>query len=160
MITDVTAVVLAGGKSSRMGQNKALLSYQGKPLIENVIEKLTSIFSRVVLSVHQPDAFVQLGLPRVVDRHPETGPMGGIASVLESGEKNIFCMACDMPFLNAPLIQYICSFRTVDAVIPVWKDRPEVLHALYSASLLPTFQSYLIQKDYKIIDAIEESRWL
>lgn len=158
MITNATAVLLAGGKSSRMGQNKALLSFQDRPLIESVIQKLTGIFSRVVLSVNQPDAFPQFSLPRIVDHYLEIGPMGGIASVLESGEKNIFCVACDMPFLNAALIEYICRLEKYDAVIPVWRDKPEVLHARYSCSLLPAFQFCLKEKLYKITDAVEESQ--
>ncbi len=158
VITSVTAVLLAGGKSSRMGQNKALLPFQDRPLIENVIQTLSGIFSRVVLSIHEADAFPQFSLPRIVDQYPETGPMGGIASVLESGEKNIFCVACDMPFLNTPLIEYICSLEKYDAVIPVWQEKPEVLHARYSCSLLPAFQFCLREKLYKITEAVEESQ--
>jgi molybdopterin-guanine dinucleotide biosynthesis protein A len=158
MIDNITGVVLAGGKSSRMGQNKALLPFHDKPLIEIVAEKLASIFSRVVLSVSDPNAFPHIGLPRIVDRYPERGPMGGITSVLESGEKNTFCVACDMPFLNTALIERICTFAKSDAVVPVWHDRPEVLHALYSASLEPTFRLCLTHGLYKIIDAIEESQ--
>jgi molybdopterin-guanine dinucleotide biosynthesis protein A len=157
MITNVTGVVLAGGKSSRMGQNKAMLVYDNKPLIETVVERLSGIFSKVVLSVNDPLAFPQLNLPHVADVYPNTGPLGAIASVLETGESRIFAVACDMPFLNPRLIQFLCSLETHDAVIPVWGEKPEALHAVYSAALLPTFQFWLNHGRYKIIDAIEES---
>lgn len=158
MIDNITGVILAGGKSSRMGQNKALLPFQDKALIENVAEKLKGIFSRVILSVNSPDAFSYLHLARVMDRYPETGPMGAIASVLESGEKRVFCVACDMPFLNESLIEFICSYDDADAVIPMWQDRPEVLHALYSRPLLPFFQESLSKSRYKLTDALDKSR--
>jgi len=157
MITNVTGVILAGGKSSRMGQNKALLHYENKPLIEHAVEKLSGIFSRVVLSVNDPEAFPQFDLPHVTDQYPETGPLGAIASVLETGERRIFAAACDMPFLNPHLIEFICSLEKNDAVVPVWGEKPEVLHAVYSAALLPTFQFWLKHGRYRIIDAIEES---
>ena len=84
--------------------------------------------------------------------------MGAIASVLESGEKRVFCVACDMPFLNESLIEYICSAAMDDAVIPMWHDRPEVLHALYSDSLLPLFQESLSTGRYKLTDSLDKSR--
>jgi molybdopterin-guanine dinucleotide biosynthesis protein A len=158
MIDNITGVILAGGKSSRMGQNKALLPFQEKTLIETVAEKLKRIFSRVILSVNSPDAFSDLHLAIVVDHYPETGPMGAIASVLESGEKRVFCVACDMPFLNESLIEFICSAVVDDAVIPMWRDRPEVFHALYSDSLLPLFQQSLSTGRYKLTDALDKSR--
>jgi molybdopterin-guanine dinucleotide biosynthesis protein A len=157
MITNVTGVILAGGKSSRMGQNKALLLFDNKPLIQNVVERLSCIFSKVVLSVNDPAIFPQFDIPHVADQYPETGPMGAIASVLQTGEHRIFAVACDMPFLNARLIEFICSLEQHEAVIPVWGEKPEVLHAVYSAALLPTFQFWLKHGRYKIIDAIEES---
>ncbi len=160
MITKVTGVILAGGKSTRMGQNKALLPYRGRVLIESVIEIMTSVFSRVVLSVHRPDAYPQFQLPRIVDRYTEIGPMGGITSALESGESRIFCVGCDMPFLNASLIQNLCNFDSFDAVIPVWQDRPQVLHALYSQSLLSSFQTNIAAGRYRITDALENTHFL
>ena len=160
MIQQVTGVILAGGKSTRVGQNKALLPYRGRSLIESVIETMASVFSRVVLSVHQPDSYPQLQLPEIVDRYPEIGPMGGITSVLESGESRIFCVGCDMPFLNADLIQHLCSFDSFDAVIPVWQDRPQVLHALYSQSLLSSFQESITANRYRITDALENRQVL
>lgn len=154
MIHSVTGVVLAGGKSSRMGRNKALLPYQGSTLIECVIERMRSVFQNVILSVNEPGAYPNLPLLEVVDRFPETGPMGAIASVLSSGENRIFCAACDMPFLNAQLMEYLCSFSDCDAVIPVWHGRVESIHALYSSAMLPDFERLLDEGRYKIADAL------
>jgi molybdopterin-guanine dinucleotide biosynthesis protein A len=158
MIDSVTAVILAGGKSTRMGQNKALLLFDGKPLIEQIRELLTKIFSKIVLSTASKDSFPQLELPEVVDRYPETGPLGGITTVLESGLSPIFCVACDMPFLTPKLIEYQCGITACcDAVIPVWNNHPQVLHGLYSKNLLSAFHHGLNAQQYKITDWLEEA---
>jgi len=157
MIDSITAVILAGGKSSRMGRNKALLPIEGKPLIEHIQKRLSEIFSQIVISTATANAFPQLQLPEVVDRYAETGPLGGITSVLESGLSPIFCVACDMPFLNRELIEFQCSILDRDAVIPVWDGRPEVLHSVYRATLLPAFQHGIKESLYKISDSLEES---
>ena len=80
--------------------------------------------------------------------------MGGIASILEGGENRIFCVACDMPFLNPKLVEFVCSFEDCDAVVPVWHGRMESLHALYSRALLPSFQELLLQGRFKIADGL------
>lgn len=154
MITAVTGVVLAGGKSSRMGRNKALLPFEDGTLLGKVIERMQSLFSRVILSVQQADAHPDMGLPQVPDRYAETGPMGAITSILESGEQRIFCVACDMPFLNPTLIKFLCGFPDCDAVLPVWHGRVESLHALYSNALLPEFQRLLAEGRFKVADAL------
>jgi molybdopterin-guanine dinucleotide biosynthesis protein A len=157
MIESITAVILAGGKSSRMGANKALLPINGVPLIELIHKRLSVIFSKIILSTASSNSFVELGLTEIVDRYPETGPLGAITSVLESGESKIFCVACDMPFLNLELIQYQCKFEDCDAVVPVWHDRPEVLHSLYDRNLLPEFQKGLKEMRLKVSDSFRDA---
>ncbi len=158
MIDSITAVILAGGKSSRMGQNKALLPIEGKTLIERIGEILSAIFSKIVLSTASQNAYPQLQLPEVVDRYPQTGPLGGITSVLESGLPEIFCVGCDMPFLNQNLIEYQCSIaHCCDAVIPVWNNHPQVLHGLYRKNLLPAFLNGISEEHHKITDWLEEA---
>ncbi len=157
MIDSVTAVILAGGKSSRMGSNKAFLPLEGVPLIERVRLTLAEIFSHIILSTASPNTYEEIALNEVVDRYPETGPLGGITSVLETGEKRIFCVACDMPFLNRDLIEYQCSVTDCDAVVPIWKGRPEVLHAVYDRNLLNEFQKSLNEMRFKISDSFRDS---
>jgi molybdopterin-guanine dinucleotide biosynthesis protein A len=151
----ITGVVLAGGKSTRMGRDKALLPYQGKHLIDAPIEKLQLIFSSVVLSVRNSADFADYSLPKIEDRYPEIGPIGGITSVLQSGVKRAFFVACDMPFLNEELIEFLCGFDDADSVIPVWKGRPEVLHSIYSEAVIPHLEEAISKKRYKITDALK-----
>ncbi|HET6266255.1 MAG TPA: molybdenum cofactor guanylyltransferase [Acidobacteriota bacterium] len=155
----ITGLILAGGKSRRMGRDKARLPWppgSETRLIDSVIGKMSGVFDRLVLSVQSEDAFPEINLPKVVDRYPETGPLGGIASAFESGETAFFCVACDMPFLNPELIRFLCGFQDCDAVVPVWHGRIESLHAFYSATLLPQFQRALGQGRFRITESFGE----
>ncbi|PWT88016.1 MAG: molybdenum cofactor guanylyltransferase [Acidobacteria bacterium] len=157
MISDITGVILAGGKSSRMGRNKALLPFRGRPLIETIRDTMSSIFNKVVISVHQENAYPQIDLLQIPDLYPETGPIGGITSVLQSGEERIFCVACDMPFLNRELIEYLAGLADCDAVIPIWREKIEVLHAFYSFALLAQLKTCLKSGRFRITDALGEA---
>jgi molybdopterin-guanine dinucleotide biosynthesis protein A len=156
MIDLITGVVLAGGRSTRMGRDKALLPYGGKNLIDAPIEILHSIFSTVVLSVKNSADYSDYSLQKIEDRYAEIGPIGGITSVLQSGVKRAFFVACDMPFLNPELIEFLCTFQE-EAVIPIWDSRPEVLHSIYSVSVLRHLKEAITQKRYKITDALKEA---
>ncbi|MCI0411500.1 molybdenum cofactor guanylyltransferase [bacterium] len=158
MIESVAGVILAGGKSTRMGKNKALLPYRDRYLIDAPIEILNGIFSRVFLSVRNQDDFAEYGLPKIPDLHPDIGPIGGITSILKAGISRAFCVACDMPYLNEAFIQYLCSLSDFDVVIPVWKGREEMLHAVYSESLLAGFEASIAAKKYKLRDALGAAR--
>jgi molybdenum cofactor guanylyltransferase len=158
MIHSVTGVILAGGKSVRMGRDKARLPYQNRNLIDAPIETLSQIFDTVILSVRQADHLAEYNLKKVVDRHGDIGPMGGITSVLAAGYERIFCVACDMPFLNQPLIRHLCSFSDFDAVVPQWEGRAEMMHAIYGASLLPAFAESIARGEYKLIDAVRGAK--
>lgn len=157
MINSITGVVLAGGKSTRMGKDKALLPYQGRPLIHTVLDTMLGVFSRVVVSVQTDDNLGNLPVDRVADKYPESGPIGGITSVLEAGEESIFCVACDMPFVNPKLVEYVSKFKGFDAVIPIWADRLQVLHAIYNRTILPLFQIALREQHLRISDVFPKA---
>lgn len=157
MIDKITGVILAGGKSTRMGKDKALLPYNGKPLIHTVLDQMRTVFSKVIISVRSDAELGDLAAHRVADHHSEVGPLGGITSVLETGEGQIFCVACDMPFLNPGLMEYICSLDGFDAVIPVWQERLQVLHALYSRNMFPLFQAALQEGQFRISDSFSKA---
>lgn len=140
-----------------MGKDKALLPYKGNPLIHAVLDRMHSVFSKVVVSVRPGAELGNVSADTVADHYPEVGPLGGITSVLESGEERIFCLACDMPFVNPGLMEYICSLDGFDAVIPIWQDRLQVLHALYSRTMLPLFQAALQGGQLRISDAFSKA---
>jgi molybdenum cofactor guanylyltransferase len=100
LIQGITGVILAGGKSSRFGSNKAFASMNGTQLIERVIAIMGSIFKDLIIITNDPDEYSFLGLPMYEDLIKGLGPLGGIYTGLEKiPEKTGFFVACDMPFL-------------------------------------------------------------
>ncbi len=145
LVTDITGVILAGGRSSRFGSNKALAAFNGEILIERIVRVMTSVFAEVIVVTNTPDDLRFLGLPILRDVEPYEGPLGGIRSVFEkTGVLKIFVTACDMPRLNADVIQDIL-LRSGDAcaAVPVHDRQQEYLMAVYSRTLLPDIQLYM-----------------
>lgn len=135
---NMTAVVLAGGLSRRLGRNKALEPFEGEPLIRRVISRMDQVGDSVIVVVNDSARAVELDLPEGVsasiDRYPNKGSLGGILTGLLTAptEWSAFC-ACDMPFVNTRLYRHLASLRDgYDAVVPVVEGRPEPTHALYS----------------------------
>ena len=96
----ITGVVLAGGKSSRMGQNKALMSLGGKRLVDRVVEVMRSVFDDLLMVTNTPDVYADLGMPMVQDVWPEKGSLGGVYSAIyHVATPYCLVVACDMPFL-------------------------------------------------------------
>ena len=119
-VKGVTGIILAGGKSSRYGRNKALADFDGIPLIERVIRVMESVFPRIILITNSPDEFAYLQLPMHEDLIKGLGPLGGILTGLEAiSDEAGFFTACDMPFLNSKLVRHIVDLRDdFDAVVP------------------------------------------
>ena len=157
LIRDITGVILAGGKSSRFGINKAFSEINGSRLIDIVAGLLTSIFTRTVLITNSPEEYSYLGLPIRKDLIRGLGPIGGILTGLEDiSDEAGFFIACDMPFVSEDLIRYIVSVRgEFDAVVPKidWKIEP--LHALYRKSCLPVIRELIASGVYQTIKAFD-----
>lgn len=135
---DMWGVVLAGGKSERMGTDKALLKYEGRTMIERAVEVLAKVFgNRVIVASGSAGRFVGLDLPRVIeDAAPGAGPMGGLLAALEGLRgAPVFLAACDMPRLDpVPICEQIREWgaQDADALVPVAAGRIQPLHAIYS----------------------------
>lgn len=159
-IDGVTGVILAGGKSSRFGSNKALAEFRGLPLIERVTTILETIFPRLVIISNSPHEYSYLGLPIYQDIIKGLGPIGGIYTGLEEIEDDWgFFTACDMPFVNESLVRYMAENRgTMDAIVPKvdWKIEP--LHALYSKKCLPEIKKLISMGINQTIKAFNNIR--
>lgn len=119
MYNDVTAIILSGGKSTRMGENKSLLLLDGKTVIEHVLDNMKSIFSNVILITNQPDEYEFLGIEMFEDVFKYQGPLAGIHSGLyhSTTEKN-FIISCDLPLMTKEMIEFIVDYET-DKLISV-----------------------------------------
>jgi molybdenum cofactor guanylyltransferase len=153
----VTALILAGGRSSRMGRDKAWLDLNGMPLVEHVARRLLPLAEEVVFSANDPDAFGTLidRLPvpgRVaVDAWPGAGPLAGLHAGLRAARNDlVLAVATDMPFVSAEVVRAMMAWGgSADAIIArlTVGDRgelsPEPLHALYRKACLPAIERAL-----------------
>lgn len=155
-----SAVILAGGKSIRMGRNKALLDLGGEPLIVRVYEILKEDFREVAVSANDPETYEFLGIPVIRDVFEGGGSLAGIhAGLLHSRATHCFFAACDMPFINIELVRYLGQFtEDYDVVIPVSRSGLEPLHSFYSRNGLPHIEEQLKNGNLKIIDLFPRVR--
>jgi len=108
MYKDITGILLAGGKSLRMGVNKSFLEYNGKYIIEHIHDKLKSLFEKVIIITNSPAEYEFLDSEMSEDIYKEKGPLGGIHTGLtcSTTDKN-FIISCDVPLVSIELINYI-----------------------------------------------------
>ena len=137
MPKDVTSIILAGGKNLRLGRNKAFEVIRGKTIIDRVFERLEPISSQVVVvtSWKQFDIELDLDADVIADIYPEMGPLGGIYTGLTASTSDVnIVAACDMPFINTKLIEYMVELLAdYDAVVPRLVNKMiEPLHAVLS----------------------------
>ena len=138
-------MILAGGQSSRMGSNKALLPYQGGRFIEAIHRQLLELFPQVLLVTNNPEQYEFLPCRKVADRYPGMGALAGLhAGLHQAATPHIFAVACDMPYLNSNLIRRLAALRhEADVVIPQGENGLEPLHALYGKGCLPFMEQAL-----------------
>ena len=159
----VTGVVQAGGRSTRMGgEPKALIELGGRRLIERVVSVVREVVDDVLVVTNTPDLFRFLGLPMVPDVFVDGGSLGGIYSGLAaaSGEA-VFTVACDMPFLCAPVARLVVDRADeADVVVPRAGDQLQTLHAVYGKRCLPAMEARLRAGRLKITGFFDDVRVL
>jgi molybdopterin-guanine dinucleotide biosynthesis protein A len=147
------AAILSGGENTRFPQTKGFIELGGKKIIENSLEVLRGIFGQVVISTNEPEKYFYLGAPLIGDIYPPQGPMTGIFSVLKAtGAEDIFVISCDMPFINGELIKALIKEKKsgtgaphLDAIVPLWRGRPEPLFAIYSAGCAGVLEKRILE---------------
>lgn len=155
-----SAVILAGGKSRRMGRNKALLDFGGEPLVRRLYRILEEAFDEVLISANNAETYEFLGVPVVSDVYDAGGSLAGVhAGLTQSRADSCFFVACDMPFVNIELVRYMGRFASdYDVVIPVSRNGLEPLHAFYSRRCVPHIERQLGEGNLKIIDFYHQVR--
>ncbi|MBI3988473.1 MAG: molybdenum cofactor guanylyltransferase [candidate division NC10 bacterium] len=135
----MTGVVLAGGRSSRMGTDKALVRVGGRRLIERVVETLRGLFPEVLIVANRAGRYEDLRGEVITDLLPGKAVLGGIYTGLKVASfPKAFFAACDMPFLNPALITSLKDkAEGADVVIPDAQGELHPLHAIYSKACLP-----------------------
>ena len=152
-LAGVTGVILAGGQSSRMGSNKALLPYRGGRFIESIQRHMSGLFDELLLVTNTPEQYAFLGCRMVPDLYPGMGALAGLhAGLYHSRTPHIFAMACDMPYLNESLIRALLARQhQADVVIPESRDGLEPLHAVYGQGCLPAMEQAILSGRRRIV---------
>ena len=151
----MTSIILSGGKSSRLGQSKALQVIEGKSLIQWVIDRLAILSTEIIIATAHGELIPcssAAKIKTVADIYPGKGPLAGIYSgLIASSSSRAIVVGCDTPFLSVGLLEYmtqICS--TFDVVIPRIKNELEPLCAVYSKNCLDPIQGLLKQDERQI----------
>jgi FdhD protein len=156
-IAGVTAAILAGGASSRMGTNKALLMVDGSPIITRTYKILAGLFHEVIIVTNTPEVFDFLPCRKVPDIYPGVGSIAGLhAALAHSATERTFVTACDMPFVETATIRFLCDLQQIgyDAVIPFSAGGQEPLHAVYATQCKAVFENAIQDNERKILDIL------
>lgn len=155
---DAAAIILAGGQSRRMGQDKNFLSVEGRPLIQHIEEQLAPWFDEVMIGANEPGKFAFLQRRVIPDREPGLGPLMGLFSCLsESGHDLNFVTACDIPAHDPHfLMRLIQAASGCDIVMPLSADgRPEPLLAVYRKSVCAAAEQVLQRGGRRVADLFD-----
>jgi molybdopterin-guanine dinucleotide biosynthesis protein A len=156
----ITGAILAGGRSSRLGTNKALVTLGGRPIIRRVLSALTTALPEVMIIAADPVAYADLGVPVLPDRVAGAGPLGGLyTALIESRLPHVFCIACDMPFAHPAVIAALAARAAeADVVVPESADGLEPLHAVYAQGCLPALAALLASGERRVAALFELER--
>ena len=162
----ILGAVLAGGHSRRLGRDKALLELDGEPLLLRAARVLGEVFSRVVVVSPAREGYSSLGLELVEDIVPDAGPLGGLhAALVNADGGDVFVLACDHPFVEAPLVRYVADLHTkpeevgdrsrvVRARVAQWNERLYPLCGLYSAACREPVTDRLSRGELRVHDLL------
>lgn len=155
---DAGAIILSGGKSTRMGTNKALLKIQDMPNVERIVNVLRPDFPHPVLVTNDPDLYHFLGVNTVKDYFPGKGPLAGIhAGLIASPYEVNVSAACDMPFVSAELARALIEkSHHYDAVIPVVGGKQQPLFAVYKKTLIDVIEEKIKNDKLRMKDLLNE----
>lgn len=159
---DTSAIILAGGKSSRMGRPKALLEFDGEPLIAHLVRGLRDLFDDIVIVAAPGQELPPLAATLARDEVAYQGPVGGICyGIRAASGESCFVTSCDVAFLNAPLISHlVAQISNHDVVVPYWEERFQPLHAVYRRSVLPLLEGQLERGELRPVYLFDKVRTL
>lgn len=154
-----TAIILAGGKSSRMGTEKGMLSINDQTMLEHICKQLRGTFSQILISAGDAEKYSFAGFEVVRDKTPGQGPLMGIASALEASANEInFVVACDIPHIEMDCVRkMLTEARGADIVVPTTGDKKyEPLFAIYRKSALDAIKRTLRKGERKISEVFDK----
>ncbi len=153
----ITGIILAGGKSSRMGIEKGLIRHRNKYLIEYSIDVLLKVCNQILISAND-NSYNFLGYRVIPDEIPDCGPMGGIYSCLKKSKTSFnLVISCDTPMINQGLLEHIIlNIGDHDIVVPTERNEHyEPLCAFYHQRNIPTLEKFIRNGNFKLRDVFK-----
>ncbi len=143
----LTVAIQAGGRSHRMGQDKGLVKLAGRPLIEHVLSRLRGVGDDTLITTNDPAAYAYLGIRLVADPEPGAGALSGLWTALDAAYGGqALVVACDMPFIRRPLVEYLLSSESrADVLVPRWRGRLQPFLCIYTRNCLPAIEKSLMK---------------
>jgi molybdenum cofactor guanylyltransferase len=160
----LTIAILAGGKSQRMGRDKAFLPFLGRPLIYRVMDGLTALTDDLLVIAPRTDEYLALGVRIVPDLLPGRGPLGGLYTALASASHPLVAVVpCDAPFISPDLLAHerdlVAASADLDAVVPSSSEGLEPFHAVYRRdTCLPIIRETLDAGEQQVIAWYPQAR--
>ena len=156
----LTGIILCGGKSCRFGQDKGLCTLAGKPMIEYPLQALKSICDDIIISSNDP-RYDNIGYKVIKDDVKNIGPLGGIFTALqESKTRDNIIVSCDMPFVNAGLLNYIMENKNDHLVAAAFEGQfVEPLCSYYNKEVLPVIEQLIEEKQFKLRILLEKANY-
>lgn len=148
---DVTGIIIAGGRSTRMGEDKAFIIYNGKPLIKHIIDLLTPFCNRIIISANSKK-YEQFNLELVNDSTLNSGPIAGIHAALSKSDTDLnIVIACDTPNVTPEIIELLISQSEPNKIIiPTHNNLLEPLCAIYPKNTISTIKKLISEGKFKL----------
>ncbi len=160
---EVTGIILAGGRSSRMGKDKGLCSFRDKPLVSYAVDTLKPLCGEMMISAnHFPEKYAAFGLPVVPDEIQNIGPMGGLHACLKrSKTQHNLVISCDTPFVSTNvfrlLLQHVENYQVVCPSHDTFLIEP--LSAYYNTNILGDLEKAIQHKEFKMMRFLKRIRF-
>ncbi len=155
----LSVIIQAGGKSSRMGQDKALVPFRGVTMLEYILQQVSGLGSELALITNSPEDYRRFDLPLYGDLVPDWGALGGLYTALRSSAaETCLLLACDMPFVNLTLVRHLIGLSSAhDAVIPrLHPEYAEPFRAVYRKTCIPAIEAAIAGGQRRVISFFDQ----
>ena len=160
---DITGIILAGGKSSRLGKEKGLCDFKGKALVSYAIDTLKPLCGQMMISANYfPEKYAAFGIPVIADETKDIGPMGGIFSCLrKSNTRHNLVLSCDTPFVNTAVFQFLLKALKNEQVLTPAHETflIEPLSAYYNINVIGNMETAIRNNQFKMMDLFKQVRF-
>ncbi|WP_102398987.1 molybdenum cofactor guanylyltransferase [Haloimpatiens massiliensis] len=157
-----TAIILAGGKSSRMGFDKQFLKIDKRRLMDSLVHKLNEEFEEIIIVTNKPKYYIGLSHKIITDKIENKGPLGGIhVGLKESSSKYALVVACDMPNINMDYIRYMkkcIENQEIDGCVTSFGDWIEPFSGFYSKEIVDAIEKHLLSNRRSINSLLKHLR--